>query len=116
MTTTGTLPADPESIALDLIVRIAESVTGATALRAALQHLAGVLQLEGAMSGLSTIPDARLAAASIADAACTADDPVGSLRIRAASMRAGCWSDPQCMNPAVLAQVLDAAATVLDAL
>jgi hypothetical protein len=113
-TTISTTPADPESAALDLIVRIAEAVPGAVALRASLQHLAGALQIEGALSGLATVADARLAAATITEAACTADDPVGSLRIRAASMRAGCWDDPRCANTEGLAQALDAAATVLD--
>jgi hypothetical protein len=104
-------PTDPESAALDLIVRIAEAVPGASALRAVLQDLAGALQIEGALAGLATMADARLAAATIAEAACTADDPVGSLRIRAASMRAGCWGH-HCSEG--LAQALDAAATVLD--
>jgi hypothetical protein len=110
-TATGTPPADPQSAALDLIVRIAEALPGgAPALRAALQHLAGVLQLECALADLAW-DDVRLAAATIVDAACTADDPVGALRIRAAAMRAGCWD---CANPQGLAQALDRAATVLD--
>lgn len=88
--TTSTPPADPESAALDFIVRIAEAVPGAAALRASLQHLAGVFQLEGALAGLATEADARLAAATITDATCTVDDPVGALRIRAAAIRAGC--------------------------
>lgn len=111
MTTTSTRPADPETAALDLIVQIAESVPGADALRASLQNLAGVLHLEGALAGLATMDDARLAAATIAEAAVTADDPVGALRIRAAATRAGC-SD--CTDPRGLALALDGAATVLD--
>jgi hypothetical protein len=71
-TTISTPPKDPESAALDFIVRIAEALPGgAPALRAALQNLASVLQLEGALTGLATMADARLAAATIADAAGT---------------------------------------------
>ncbi|MGV0740319.1 amino acid aminotransferase [Mycobacterium syngnathidarum] len=113
MTTTSTPPADPETAALDLIVRIAEAVPGAGALRAALHDFAGALHIEAALGGLVTMADARLAAATIAEAACTADDPVGALRIRGAAIRAGCWD---CADPESLAQALDGAATVLDAL
>ncbi|WP_272878260.1 hypothetical protein [Mycolicibacterium fortuitum] len=43
MTNIASTPStDPESVALDLIVRTAEAI-GATALHAVLQHLAGVL-------------------------------------------------------------------------
>jgi hypothetical protein len=58
------------------------------------------------------VEDARLAAATITEAAFRADDPVGSLRIRAAAMRAGCGQD--CGDPLALPQALDGAATVLD--
>lgn len=95
-TTISTPPADPESAALDLIVQAAEAV-GGTALRAVLQDLTGALQVEGAFAGL-VWDDARLAAAAIAYDALTDDDPVGSLRIRAGSMRAGYW-DRHCANP-----------------
>lgn len=111
--TVDTPPTNPETAALDLIVRIAESVAGGAALRASLQDFAGALHIEGALSGLSTTDDARLAAATIAEAACTADDPVGALRIRAAAFRTGCWD---CADPRGLAQALDGAATVLDML
>lgn len=103
----------PETAALDYLVRIAEAVPGATALHAVVRTFATALHVEGALSGLTTTGDARLAAATIAEAACTADDPVGALRIRAAATRAGCWD---CANPAGLAQALDGAATVLDAM
>lgn len=112
-TTTSTPLADPESAALDLIVRIAEAVPGAGALLASLQHLASALHIEGALAGIATFGDARIAAAAITEAACTSDDPVGALRIRAAAMRAGCWD---CADSQGLAQALDAAATVLDVL
>jgi hypothetical protein len=67
---------------------------------------------EGALAGL-VWADARLTAAAIAYDALTDDDPVGSLRIRAGSMRAGYW-DRHCANPEGIAQALDVAATVLD--
>src|SRR4051812_5499383 len=95
-TAISTPPADPESAALDLIVHAAEAV-GSTALRAVLQDLAGALQVEGALAGLAW-DDARLAAAGIAYDALTSDDPVGSLQIRAGSMRAGYW-DRHCADP-----------------
>src|SRR5258708_3288389 len=103
---------NPETAALDLIVRIAEALPdGAPALRAALQHLAGALQIECALAPHAPLADARLAAATIVDAGCTAEDPVGALRIRAAAMRAGCWD---CANSQGLAQALDRVASVLD--
>ena len=110
-TPTSAPPADPETAALDLLVRIAEAVPGATALRAVLCDFAAALHIEGALAGLSTTADARLAAATIAETLVTAEDPVGTLRIRAAVIRAGCWD---CTNPDALAQVLDAAASVRD--
>lgn len=114
-TTINTPPADPESAALDLIVLIAEALPGgARALRGALQHFAGALQLESALSSLTTITDARVAAGTIAEFACTADDAVGSLRIRAAALRAGCWGSEFTSDPDGLAQALDGAASVLD--
>lgn len=101
----------PESAALDLIVRIAEAVPGATALHAVVRPLIVALHIEGALASLATLDDARLAAAAIAELAVSADDPVGALRIRAAAFRAGCWD---CADPRGLAQALDGAATVLD--
>ncbi|OBJ58964.1 hypothetical protein [Mycobacterium asiaticum] len=101
----------PETAALDYLVRIAEAVSGATALHAVVHDLATALHVEGALSGLTAMADAGLAAATIAEAACTADDAVAALRIRAAAARAGCWD---CADPDGLAQALDAAATVLD--
>jgi hypothetical protein len=57
MTTATSTPADPESAALDLLVRIGEAVPGAGALRAALQNFAGVLQIEGALAGLTAMAE-----------------------------------------------------------
>jgi hypothetical protein len=110
-TTISTPPADPESAALDLIVDAAEAATGGTAFRAVLQDLAGALHAEGALAGLAWA-DARLVAAAVSLDACTAADPVGSLRRRAAVVRAG--RGPRCVDPAGIAGALDVAATVLD--
>ena len=110
-TTAGTPPTDPERAALDLLVRAAETATGSTAFRAVLQDLAGVLQVEGALTGLAW-PDARLVVAAVSFDTCTAADPVESLRRRAAAMRTG--RGPRCVDPAGIAQALDVAATVLD--
>jgi hypothetical protein len=78
-TTISTQPADPESAALDLIVRIGEAVPDTTALRTSLQHLAGALRIEGALAGLTTVADARLAAATVAEASPTR--PAGPSRL-----------------------------------
>ncbi|OBA60926.1 amino acid aminotransferase [Mycobacterium sp. 1100029.7] len=110
-TATSTPPADPESAALDLLVRSAETATGSTAFRAVLQDLAGALHVEGAFAGLVWV-DARLVAAAVSFDVCTATDPVESLHRRAAAVRAG--RGPRCVNPAGIAQALDVAATVLD--
>lgn len=56
--------------------------------------------------------DARLVAAAVSYDACTAADPVASLRRRAAAVRAG--RGPRCVDPAGIALALDGAATVLD--
>lgn len=110
-TTIDTPPANPESAALDLLVQAAEDATGSTAYRAVLQDLAGLLHAEGTLAGLAW-PDARLVAAVVSFDVCTAADPVGSLRGRAAVVRA--VRGPRCVNPAGIAQSLDVAATVLD--
>ena len=86
--TYDTPPADPESAALDLLVDAAAAATGSTAFRDVLQDLAGALHAEGALAGLAWA-DARLVAAAVSFDACTAADPVGSLRGRAAVVRAG---------------------------
>ncbi|EFG74172.1 hypothetical protein HMPREF0591_5925 [Mycobacterium parascrofulaceum ATCC BAA-614] len=109
-TASSTPPADPESAALDLLVQAAEDATGSTAFRAVLQDLAGLLHADDALAGLAWA-DAQLVAAAVSFDVCTAADPVGSLRRRAAAVRAG--RRPCCANPAGIAQALDAAATVL---
>lgn len=111
VTTTSTAPADPEFAALDLLVQAAEAATGSTAFRAVLQDLAGVLHAEGALAGLAWA-DARLVTAAVSFDTCTAADPVGSLRRRAAAVRSG--RGPRCFDAAGIAQALDVAATLLD--
>jgi hypothetical protein len=106
-----TPPTDPETAALDFLVRVAESATGSTAFRAVLQDLAGVLHAEGALAGLAWA-DARLVAGTVAFETCTAPDPVRALRRRAVTVRAG--RGPGCVDDAGVAQALDVAATVLD--
>lgn len=110
-TATSTPPADPESAALDLLVQAVEDATGSTAFRVVLQDIAGALHAEGALAGLAW-GDARLVAAAVSFDVCTAADPVGSLRRRAAAVRAG--RGPLCVDPAGIAQALNVAATVLD--
>ncbi|RDH75496.1 amino acid aminotransferase [Mycolicibacterium moriokaense] len=110
-TAIGVPPADPESAALELLVDAAETATGSAAFRAILQDLAGLLHAEGALAGLAW-EDARLVAAAVSFDACTAADPVGSLRRRAAAMRTG--RGPRCVDSAGIAQAIDVAATVLD--
>lgn len=112
-TTVHALPADPEGAALDLLVQAAEAATGSTAFRAVLQDLAGLLHAEGALAGLAWA-DARLVAGTVSFDVCNAADPVGSLRSRAAAVRAG--RGPRCSDPAGVAQALDVAAAVLDAI
>ncbi|MFY2858262.1 amino acid aminotransferase [Mycobacterium sp. THU-M104] len=109
--TVDTSAGDPETAALNLLVQAAEPATGSTAFRAVLQDLAGVLHAEGALAGLAWA-DARLVAAAVSFDACTAAEPVGSLRRRAAAVRAG--RGPRCVDPVGVAQALDVAATVLE--
>jgi hypothetical protein len=111
-TTISTPPTDPESAALDLLVRAAETATGSTEFRAMLQDLAGSLHAEGAFARLAWA-DARLVAAAVSFDAYTAADPVVSLRRRAAAVRAG--RGPGCADRACVAQALEVAATVLNA-
>jgi hypothetical protein len=105
----------PETAALDLQVRAAEIITGGTAFRAVLQDLAGAVHAEGALSGL-VWGDARLVAAAISFDACLVDDPVRSLRSRAAAVRARVAFEmqPMCVDAVGVVQALDVAATVLD--
>jgi hypothetical protein len=102
-TAISTPPADPESAALELLVQAAEAAIGSTAFRAVLQDVADLLHAEGALTGLAWV-DARLVAAAVSFDACAASDPVGSLRRRAAAVRAG--RGPRCVNPSGIAQAL----------
>lgn len=104
------LPTDPENAALDLLVDAAEAATGSAAFRAVLQDLAGALHAERALANLAWV-DARLVAAAVSFDACTAADLAGSLRRRAAAVRAG--RGPRCADPAGNAGAPDVAANVL---
>jgi len=109
-TSTSTSPADPEAAALDLLVQAAETATGSTAFRPVLQDLAGLLHAESALAGLGW-PDARVVAGTVSFDACTADDPVRSLRARASAVRDG--RGRHCIDPAGVAQALVIAADLL---
>lgn len=112
MTTTYTPPihpADPEAAALDLIVEAAEAATGSTAFRAVLQDVAGLLQVEGALTGL-TWPDARLVAAAIAFDVVMSPSPARSLRTRANRILDG-W--PATVEEASVARALNTAAALV---
>lgn len=73
--------------------------------------LAGALDVERALAGLAW-PDARLVAAAVSFDVCNATDPVGSMRRRAAAVRAG--RGPRCIDAAGVAGALDVAANVLE--
>lgn len=102
-------PADPEAAALNLIIEAAETATGSTAFRAVLQDLAGLLQVEGALAGL-TWPDAKLAAAAIAFDAVMSPRPARSLRTRADCVLDG-W--PATVDRASVARALRTAAVLV---
>jgi hypothetical protein len=69
------------------------------------------LFLSGALAGLAR-GDARLVGAAVSFDACATADPVGSLRRRAAVVRAG--SGPRCVDAAGAAGALDVSASLLD--
>lgn len=92
-----------------LLTRAVEA--GSSAFRAVLQDLAGALHAEGALSGLAWV-DARLSAAAVSFDACTAANPVESLRRRAAAVNARPRKWLRRL-PSV-AQALDTVGTVLE--
>lgn len=115
MTTTYTPPidpADPEAAALNLIVEAAETATGSTAFRPILQELAGLLQVEGALAGL-TWHDAKLTAAAIAFDVVMSPRPARSLRTRADCVIDG-W--PSTTDQASVARALNTAAALVEPL
>ncbi|BCP05884.1 amino acid aminotransferase [Mycobacterium sp. 5-140-3-2] len=115
MTTTYTPPADPadpEAAALELIVEAAEAATGSAAFRAVLQELAGLLQVEGALAGL-TWRDAKLAAAAIAFDVVMSPTPARSLRTRTNRILDE-W--PATVEQASVARALNTAAALVSGL
>jgi hypothetical protein len=104
-------PANPEAAALELIVRLPETVLQDTGAREALQELTGMLDAEAAFAGM-TWRDARHAAAAIMVDALERDDAPERLRARAERVLDGTdgmgWNDP-----AKMARALSIGATVL---
>jgi hypothetical protein len=75
-------PADVETAALELIVRVPEVVMGDSGARETLQELAALLDAEDAFAGMAWF-DARHAATVIMADALGRDDAPGFLRARA---------------------------------
>ncbi|WP_179476325.1 amino acid aminotransferase [Mycolicibacterium vinylchloridicum] len=107
-------PADPAAAALELIVQVPCMLTApddVSRVRKAWQDFAGVLDLEGAFSGM-TWHDAKHAATAVAFVGANYDEPDVELRRRAALVRDGrdgmAWDDPVAMSQAlaIVAKVL----------
>ncbi|MDT5371751.1 MAG: hypothetical protein QOC62_6182 [Mycobacterium sp.] len=117
--TTGTYivpdnPADPESSALELIVRLPVEVLRPEfphMLTEVLQDYCGVLHAEGAFAGL-TWADAKAIAAAVSFDAVTRDDAADFLRNRARNVLAGA-DNMEWENRDRSARALNIAATVL---
>lgn len=105
-------PADPETAALDLIVRLPAALLATDAFTPVLQDFCGLLHAEGALAGLSW-HDARQIAAALALDACQHDDPAEVIRGRARHVLAGSdgttWRDRQGA-----VRALNTAASVLE--
>ncbi len=105
-------PADPETAALELIVRIPAEVLGTDAYTTVLQDYCGILHAESAFAGLSW-NDARHVAAAVSFDVCTRDDAAGFIRERADKIRDGSdnmvWDDRDAM-----VRALSIAADLLD--
>ena len=111
-------PDDPETAALELIVRLPSclsqrlaAATAAAGLTEVLQDYCTVLDAEGCFAGMSW-HDAKAAAAAICFDICNRDDPAEFLRHRAQLTREGqdgqTWDDRDAMARAftIGAQVL----------
>ena len=106
-------PPDPETAALELLVRMPELVgKGSPSVRAVLQEFAGLLQAENAFTGLSW-HDAKHAAVAIVADSINCDDPARTLRRRA---RGALWriDGMQWDDRHGTARALDIAADMLD--
>ena len=104
-------PADPETAALELIVRLTGRHVGhRRAFTAALQNFCGLLRAEGAFTGLSWA-DAKAVAHAVSFDVTRCEDAAGVLRNRARDALAGdnmLWDDPDGV-----AQALNIAAATL---
>jgi hypothetical protein len=104
-------PADPHAAALELIVRLPETVLHDGGARTVLQELTGMLDAEDAFAGMSW-HDAKHAATAIVIDALRRDDAPGFLRARAERALDGTdnmsWDDR-----AKMAHTLSIAAMVL---
>jgi hypothetical protein len=111
-------PADPETAALELIVRLPSALSArladsaeACGLTEILQDYCGVLQIEGAFAALSW-DDAKRIAVAICFDICNRDDPAAFIRGRASRMLEGTdnteWNDREAS-----ARALSIAARVL---
>lgn len=97
-------PPDPESAALELIVRMPEVILGDTGAREILQELTAMLDAEGTFTGMSW-NDAKHAAVAIVVDALHRDDAHTFLLGRARRARDGSdgmrWDDPAAMERAL---------------
>ena len=116
--TTYTVPANPadaESAALELVVRLPALVLVlvlvAEHFTLPLRDYCGALRVEGAFAGLSW-PDAKQVAAIVADVM-HRDDPAAALRNRARNVLAGADRLPWCDRGGAV-RALNIAAAVLD--
>ncbi|KLO29519.1 hypothetical protein [Mycobacterium haemophilum] len=94
-------PADPESAALEMVVRLTTDLLGhESPSREALQEFAALLSAESAFAGMSW-HDAKHAAVAIIFDVTSRDDAVAFLRGRADRVIAGTdgmtWDDPDAM-------------------
>jgi hypothetical protein len=108
-------PVDPETAALDLIVRLPIDLLDAEGLRPVLQDYSGVLHAEGVFAGMSWADAGRVATVVAFDVClrCLRDDTADFLRDRARIVAAG-TDDVAWHDRARVAQALDAAATVFE--
>jgi hypothetical protein len=86
--TVPTAPADVESAALELIVRLPADILHTTAFTTVLQDYCGVLHAEGAFADLSWA-DAKNIAAAVSRDIISRDDAADFIRNRARNVLAG---------------------------
>jgi hypothetical protein len=103
-------PPDPETAALELIVRLPQ-LLNTDAFTQVLQAYYGLLHLEGAFTGLPWA-DAKQIAAAISFDVMTRDDPAAVLRSRVDDVLAGRYG-MSWKNPERAVRALNIAATAL---